>query len=136
MSLRQGSQGSVWDFLEGFGQGEERSLAFGFLGSGDGLLLSKGNKWSRHRRLLTPAFHFDILKPYMKIFNQSTDIMHVSPETHLGRPQSRGAVSLPHLKWVGSGSPLLLSEQLWSSRLVASCFPSRLSGGGGWQRAR
>ncbi|CAM2095234.1 unnamed protein product [Caretta caretta] len=30
----------------------------------------------RHRRMLTPAFHFDILKPYMKIFNQSTDIMH------------------------------------------------------------
>ncbi|XP_053868590.1 ultra-long-chain fatty acid omega-hydroxylase-like isoform X2 [Malaclemys terrapin pileata] len=26
--------------------------------------------------MLTPAFHFDILKPYMKIFNQSTDIMH------------------------------------------------------------
>lgn len=60
--------------------GEERPVALGFLGSGDGLLLSKGNKWSRHRRLLTPAFHFDILKPYMKIFNQCTDIMHVSPE--------------------------------------------------------
>uniref|UniRef100_A0A674J903 Cytochrome P450 family 4 subfamily F member 22 n=1 Tax=Terrapene triunguis TaxID=2587831 RepID=A0A674J903_9SAUR len=44
--------------------------------SGDGLLLSNGAKWVRHRRMLTPAFHFDILKPYMKIFNQSTDIMH------------------------------------------------------------
>ncbi|XP_042714880.1 ultra-long-chain fatty acid omega-hydroxylase-like isoform X3 [Chrysemys picta bellii] len=46
------------------------------LESGDGLLLSNGPKWVRHRRMLTPAFHFDILKPYMKIFNQSTDIMH------------------------------------------------------------
>ena len=45
---------------------------------GDGLLLSAGDKWSSHRRLLTPAFHFNILKPYMKIFTKSADIMHVS----------------------------------------------------------
>ncbi|KAL2763323.1 cytochrome P450 4F2 precursor, partial [Daubentonia madagascariensis] len=43
---------------------------------GDGLLLSGGDKWSRHRHMLTPAFHFNILKPYVKIFNNSTDIMH------------------------------------------------------------
>ncbi|XP_070318712.1 cytochrome P450 4F3-like isoform X1 [Odocoileus virginianus] len=43
---------------------------------GDGLLLSAGDKWNRHRRMLTPAFHFNILKPYMKIFTKSTDIMH------------------------------------------------------------
>ncbi|KAJ8246249.1 hypothetical protein GJAV_G00265470 [Gymnothorax javanicus] len=53
-------------------------LFYGFLRPwlGQGLLLSNGEYWSRHRRLLTPAFHFDILKGYTEIFNKSTDIMH------------------------------------------------------------
>ncbi|XP_006035704.1 cytochrome P450 4F22-like isoform X2 [Alligator sinensis] len=53
-------------------------LFYGFLKPwlGEGLLLSNGQRWGQHRRMLTPAFHFDILKPYVKIFNQSTNIMH------------------------------------------------------------
>ncbi|XP_053397274.1 cytochrome P450 4F1-like [Mercenaria mercenaria] len=41
---------------------------------GEGLLTANGEKWARNRRLLTPAFHFEILKPYTKVFNQSADI--------------------------------------------------------------
>ena len=41
---------------------------------GDGLLISEGKKWERNRRLLTPGFHFDILKPYIKVYNNVTDI--------------------------------------------------------------
>lgn len=42
---------------------------------GDGLLLAGGKKWERNRRLLTPAFHFDILRPYMVVNNRCTDIL-------------------------------------------------------------
>ncbi|XP_060078409.1 cytochrome P450 4A25-like [Ylistrum balloti] len=42
---------------------------------GDGLLISDGQKWERNRKLLTPAFHFDILQPYVNIYNKVADIL-------------------------------------------------------------
>uniref|UniRef100_A0A671PCJ8 aromatase n=1 Tax=Sinocyclocheilus anshuiensis TaxID=1608454 RepID=A0A671PCJ8_9TELE len=42
---------------------------------GDGLLVSAGQKWFRHRRLLTAGFHFDVLKPYVKLVSDSTKVM-------------------------------------------------------------
>ena len=45
---------------------------------GEGLLLSSGDKWARNRRLLTPAFHFDVLKPYIVVKNRAVERLIVS----------------------------------------------------------
>ena len=45
--------------------------------TGDGLITSNGNRWFRMRKLLTPAFHFEILKPYVRVFQESTDTLLV-----------------------------------------------------------
>ena len=42
---------------------------------GEGLLISQGKKWFRNRRLLTPAFHCKILKPYVDVYNSCLKIM-------------------------------------------------------------
>lgn len=42
---------------------------------GKGLLVLHGPKWFQHRKLLTPGFHYDVLKPYVAIFSESTHLM-------------------------------------------------------------
>ncbi|CAN9513814.1 unnamed protein product [Ophioblennius macclurei] len=42
---------------------------------GVGLLVASGQKWFRHRRLLTPGFHYDVLKPYVKLMSESAEQM-------------------------------------------------------------
>ncbi|KAG8525078.1 Cytochrome P450 4A11, partial [Galemys pyrenaicus] len=48
------------------------------LGAGYGLLLLNGQPWFQHRRMLTPAFHYDILKPYVGLVADSVRVMLVS----------------------------------------------------------
>ncbi|XP_062995297.1 cytochrome P450 4B1-like [Elgaria multicarinata webbii] len=42
---------------------------------GKGLLVLHGPKWSQHRKLLTPGFHYTILKPYVTLIAECTKVM-------------------------------------------------------------
>ena len=42
---------------------------------GEGLLIAKGNRWSRNRHLLTPAFHYEILKGYIPVYNSCLRVL-------------------------------------------------------------
>ncbi|XP_078527734.1 cytochrome P450 4B1-like [Lissotriton helveticus] len=61
-----------------FGRGDPKgAMVYNFFVPwiGRGLLILSGPKWFQHRRLLTPGFHYDVLKPYVKLISDSTKIM-------------------------------------------------------------
>ena len=53
---------------------------------GRSLLIANGKQWARARRLLTSAFHFDILRPYFKVYNDAARLLvskwSRTPERH------------------------------------------------------
>ncbi|KAJ6662517.1 hypothetical protein lerEdw1_011653 [Lerista edwardsae] len=50
-------------------------LLFPFLLAGKGLVILNGPKWQQHRKLLTPEFHYEVLKPYMALMAESVRVM-------------------------------------------------------------
>ncbi|NXI30401.1 CP4B1 protein, partial [Sterrhoptilus dennistouni] len=49
--------------------------AFAVCASGKGLLILEGSKWFQHRKMLTPAFHYDVLRPYVTLMSDSVKVM-------------------------------------------------------------
>lgn len=39
---------------------------------GEGLLISTGEKWRSHRKLIAPAFHQNVLKTFVDTFNENS----------------------------------------------------------------
>ncbi|KAL3862144.1 hypothetical protein ACJMK2_008133 [Sinanodonta woodiana] len=55
--------------------GPTGAYRFGLPWLGRGLLIAEGERWAQSRRLLTSAFHFDILKPYIDVYNDAGTIL-------------------------------------------------------------
>ncbi|XP_053326238.1 cytochrome P450 4B1-like isoform X2 [Spea bombifrons] len=74
-----------------FGREEPKSdLSYGFIVPwiGKGLLVLSGQKWFQHRRLLTPGFHYDVLKPYVGLMSDCTKVMLDNLEKLIARQKT------------------------------------------------
>ncbi|KAI6204589.1 hypothetical protein M3Y94_00693000 [Aphelenchoides besseyi] len=54
-------------------KGDEYSIIERWLGQG--LLISRGDKWRNRRKMLTPAFHFNMLNKFQAIFDKEAQIL-------------------------------------------------------------
>lgn len=43
--------------------------------TGPGIVVSDGERWHTHRKIITPAFHFTILEEFLEIFNRQSSVL-------------------------------------------------------------
>ncbi|KAJ6634646.1 Cytochrome P450 4C1 [Pseudolycoriella hygida] len=64
----------------------EKSFGYKFIRYwlGEGLLISGGNKWQKHRKIITPTFHFSILETFFDVFSDKSKILIERLDEHCG----------------------------------------------------
>lgn len=65
----------------------EKSRDYQFLQPwlGDGLIINSGETWKIHRKLIAPAFHINILKSYIPIFNEHSKHLVINLMKEVGQ---------------------------------------------------
>lgn len=68
----------------------EKSYIYDFIKPwlGDGLLISKGDRWHKHRKIITPTFHFSILDGFCDVFAEQSEILVQKLGKHSGTGSS------------------------------------------------
>lgn len=52
---------------------------------GDGLLISTGEKWRTHRKIIAPTFHLNVLKSFFSLFNANSKAVVKKLQNELGK---------------------------------------------------
>lgn len=52
---------------------------------GDGLLISTGDKWRSHRKLIAPAFHMNVLKTFVSVFYDNSMNLIMKLQREVGK---------------------------------------------------
>ncbi|GBP23753.1 Cytochrome P450 4C1 [Eumeta japonica] len=66
------SNAAILSSMEHVTKGESYNFLHPWLGQG--LLTATGNRWKKHRKFLTPAFHFNILKTFLPTFYKNDEV--------------------------------------------------------------
>ncbi|KAF5297163.1 hypothetical protein FQR65_LT10062 [Abscondita terminalis] len=76
----------------------QKSILYQWLQSwlGTGLLTSDGNKWRYRRKLLTPAFHFNILQEFFKIFKEHSAVLVDKLQEECDKPHTDVLAFISH----------------------------------------
>uniref|UniRef100_A0A182YKF4 Uncharacterized protein n=1 Tax=Anopheles stephensi TaxID=30069 RepID=A0A182YKF4_ANOST len=71
---------------------------------GNGLLISRGQKWFSHRKVITPGFHFKILENFVPVFNRQAEAFCAKMERLTERSTAGAAINIfPELKLLTLG---------------------------------
>ncbi|GBO40258.1 Cytochrome P450 4c3, partial [Araneus ventricosus] len=53
---------------------------------GTGLITSPRTKWHKHRKLVTPTFHFSILDTFIPVFQKQANVLISKIQSHIQEP--------------------------------------------------
>uniref|UniRef100_A0A182SNB0 Rho-GAP domain-containing protein n=1 Tax=Anopheles maculatus TaxID=74869 RepID=A0A182SNB0_9DIPT len=70
---------------------------------GNGLLISRGQKWFTHRKVITPGFHFKILEYFVPMFNRQAEAFCAKMESLTERSSGAAINIFPELKLLTLG---------------------------------